>query len=320
MKVAVLKGGSSLEREVSLRSGGAGRGRARVARPRGGPARRRRRPGCAGCGASGPTSPSSPCTAPAARTAPCRSCSRSSASPTPGPGVAACVRCMDKVAAKHELRAAGHPDPRLGRLQRHRLPRARRRRHARGDRGAARLPAGGQAGEPGLLARGPSSPPARDEVPEALVAAFSYDDRVLLERYVEGRELAVSVLGRRAAAGRRGDPARGGPLQLRGPLRDRPHRVRLPGRARRRARPPRSQELATRDLRGARLQRLRPRRPDARRRRPPGARGQRDPGPHRHQPASRWRPRPPGSASRSSSAGSSTLALERTDAARATLP
>ena len=36
---------------------------------------------------------------------------------------------------------------------------------------------------------------ARGEVPEALVAAFSYDDRVLLERYVEGRELAVSVLG-----------------------------------------------------------------------------------------------------------------------------
>jgi D-alanine-D-alanine ligase len=35
----------------------------------------------------------------------------------------------------------------------------------------------------------------RDEVPEALVAAFSYDDRVLLERYVQGRELAVSVLG-----------------------------------------------------------------------------------------------------------------------------
>ena len=30
---------------------------------------------------------------------------------------------------------------------------------------------------------------------EALVAAFSYDDRVLLERYVKGRELAVSVLG-----------------------------------------------------------------------------------------------------------------------------
>ncbi len=34
----------------------------------------------------------------------------------------------------------------------------------------------------------------REEVPEALVAAFSYDDRVLLERHVEGRELAVSLL------------------------------------------------------------------------------------------------------------------------------
>ena len=33
------------------------------------------------------------------------------------------------------------------------------------------------------------------EVPQALVSAFSYDDRVLLERFVDGRELAVSVLG-----------------------------------------------------------------------------------------------------------------------------
>ena len=32
-------------------------------------------------------------------------------------------------------------------------------------------------------------------MPEALVSAFSYDDRVLLERFVDGRELAVSVLG-----------------------------------------------------------------------------------------------------------------------------
>ena len=32
------------------------------------------------------------------------------------------------------------------------------------------------------------------DVPAALVAAFSYDGRVLLERHVEGRDLAVSVL------------------------------------------------------------------------------------------------------------------------------
>ncbi len=38
----------------------------------------------------------------------------------------------------------------------------------------------------------------REDVPAALVAAFSYDDRVLLERYVDGRELAVSILGTEA--------------------------------------------------------------------------------------------------------------------------
>jgi D-alanine-D-alanine ligase len=32
-------------------------------------------------------------------------------------------------------------------------------------------------------------------VPAALLAAFSYDDRVLLERYAEGRELSLSILG-----------------------------------------------------------------------------------------------------------------------------
>ena len=36
---------------------------------------------------------------------------------------------------------------------------------------------------------------SRDEVPAALISAFSYDSRVLLERFIEGRELAVSVLG-----------------------------------------------------------------------------------------------------------------------------
>ena len=34
------------------------------------------------------------------------------------------------------------------------------------------------------------------DVPSALVAAFSYDTKVLLERYVDGRDLAVSVLER----------------------------------------------------------------------------------------------------------------------------
>ncbi len=47
---------------------------------------------------------------------------------------------------------------------------------------------------------------SRAEVPEALISAFSYDSRVLLERYVEGRELAVSVLGEQPLPASRRSP------------------------------------------------------------------------------------------------------------------
>ena len=39
-----------------------------------------------------------------------------------------------------------------------------------------------------------SSRPTPQELPRALMAAFSYDDQVVLERYVKGRDLAVSML------------------------------------------------------------------------------------------------------------------------------
>ena len=87
-----------------------------------------------------------------------------------------------------------------------RLPRARRRRRARGDRGQPRLPARGQAGAPAARRSGVRFAAGPDEVPAALVAAFSYDDRVLLERHRRGRELAVSLLNGDRAAGGRGDP------------------------------------------------------------------------------------------------------------------
>ncbi len=50
---------------------------------------------------------------------------------------------------------------------------------------------------------------AAGEVPQALVAAFSYDDRVLLERFVDGRELAVSVVGDEALPVVEAVPAQG---------------------------------------------------------------------------------------------------------------
>ena len=111
---------------------------------------------------------------------------------------------------------------------------------------------------------GSSSPRADADVPGALVAAFAYDTRILLERFVDGRELAVSADRRRAAAGDRDPrrPARRYDFEARyeigavefvcpAPLRGRDRRAR--GRA------------GGRDLDGARAQRLRPRRPDARR-------------------------------------------------------
>jgi len=114
--------------------------------------------------------------------------------PFTGPGVAACARCIDKVLAKHELRAGGVPTPdwfafnetafrelgaadALGDLeQRLGFPLV-----VKPSRGGSAL--------------GVKFAASWFEVPEALVSAFSYDDRVLLERFVEGRELAVSVLG-----------------------------------------------------------------------------------------------------------------------------
>jgi D-alanine-D-alanine ligase len=114
--------------------------------------------------------------------------------PYTGPGVAACARCMDKVLAKHELREAGIPTPdwfafnatafrELGAADT--LEQIEERL---GFPLVVKPAAQGSA----LGVRFASS---REEVPQALVSAFSYDDRVLLERYVRGRELAVGVLG-----------------------------------------------------------------------------------------------------------------------------
>lgn len=114
--------------------------------------------------------------------------------PFTGPGVAACGRCMDKVLAKHELRGAGVPTPDW---------------FAFNETAFRELGAADALGElearlgfplvvkpsRGGSALGVKFAASWFEVPEALVSAFSYDSRVLLERFAEGRELAVSVLG-----------------------------------------------------------------------------------------------------------------------------
>jgi D-alanine-D-alanine ligase len=114
--------------------------------------------------------------------------------PFTGPGAAACARCMDKVQAKDAIEEAGLPTPEWFAFN----------QTAFREFGAAdalgRLEE--TLGFPLVVkpSRGGSSlgikfAAAASEVPQALVSAFSYDDRVLIESFVDGRELAVSVLG-----------------------------------------------------------------------------------------------------------------------------
>ena len=120
--------------------------------------------------------------------------------PYTGSGVHACVRCSDKVLAKHALRDGGLPTPDwvvLGEIALHEL-------------GAGEALSGIEAllGFPLVVkpvsqgsSLGVKFARSAAELPTALVAALSYGPRVLLERYVEGRELAVSLL-----AGAGGEP------------------------------------------------------------------------------------------------------------------
>ena len=114
--------------------------------------------------------------------------------PYTGSGVSACERAWDKVVAKAVFAAEGIPTPAsyafsqaafrelgaadaLGEIER-RLGLPLVVKPARGGSALGiRL-----AHEPG-------------EVPAALMAALAYDDRLLMEHYVSGRELSVSVLG-----------------------------------------------------------------------------------------------------------------------------
>ena len=134
-----------------------------------------------------------------------------------------------------------------------------------------------------------------DEVAIALSMALAYDREAIVERLVDGRDLAVSLIevdgALVRAAGRRGAAQRAELLRLRGALharRDRLRRTRgpAPGRCRRGPAP------RGRGVRAARTARPGARRPDARRRRRAlAARGERGAGDDRHEPAAARRRR-----------------------------
>jgi D-alanine-D-alanine ligase len=113
--------------------------------------------------------------------------------PYTGSGPAACMRCTDKGLAKYLMREAGIPTPDFHAFKESAIK----------ELGvAAALPRIGQElGFPMVAkpnsqgsALGVKFAQSSEELPAAIVAALSYDRKVLLERYVKGRDLAVSVL------------------------------------------------------------------------------------------------------------------------------
>jgi D-alanine-D-alanine ligase len=191
-RVAVLKGGRSLERQVSLRSGARVQGALEhlghdVVAIDAGPALvdelSERRPEVAFVALHGRDGEDGTV----------QELLEVLGIPFTGSGVSACIRAADKVLAKHAMRDGGIPTPDF---------------YAFNDTafdglGAAQaLPAIEERLQFPIVVK-----PARQgsalgikfartaaDVPAALVAAFSYDRKVLLERYVHGRELAVSIL------------------------------------------------------------------------------------------------------------------------------
>jgi len=126
--------------------------------------------------------------------------------PYTGSGPAACMCCTDKVLAKQLMLAAGIPTPDFCFLRETSIK----------ELGAAAALGAieDRLGFPEVVkpavggsALGVKFARSGEQLPGALVGAFSYDRTVLIERYVRGRDLAVSILGPEPEGG-------GGPLAL----------------------------------------------------------------------------------------------------------
>jgi len=113
--------------------------------------------------------------------------------PYTGSGPAACMRATNKVLAKYLMLEAGIPTPAFHALREtsiKELGAAAAMASVQDDLGFPLVvkPASGGSALGVKFAR------SGEELPGALVGAFSYDRTVLIERYVKGRDLAVSVI------------------------------------------------------------------------------------------------------------------------------
>jgi D-alanine-D-alanine ligase len=113
--------------------------------------------------------------------------------PYTGSGPSACMRCADKVLSKHLMGEAGIP---TADFRAFREPSIKEL-----GAGAAVSDVGDWLGFPLVVkpasqgsALGVKFAENSEQLPAAIVGAFSYSRKILLERYVRGRDLAVSVL------------------------------------------------------------------------------------------------------------------------------
>jgi D-alanine-D-alanine ligase len=113
--------------------------------------------------------------------------------PYTGSGPSACMRCTDKALAKYLMREAGIPTPDFSAFKESAIK----------DLGvaAALEDVERRLGFPLVVkpssqgsALGVKFARSSDELPGAIVGALSYDRKVVIEHYVKGRDLAVSVL------------------------------------------------------------------------------------------------------------------------------
>jgi D-alanine-D-alanine ligase len=113
--------------------------------------------------------------------------------PYTGSGPAACMRCTDKALAKYLMREAGIPTPQFAAFKESAIK----------DLGIAAALGGMERSIGFPLVAKPASQGSAlgvkfarsaEELPGAIVGALSYDHKVVIERYIKGRDLAVSVL------------------------------------------------------------------------------------------------------------------------------
>lgn len=113
--------------------------------------------------------------------------------PYTGSGPSACMRCTDKVLAKQLMQEAGIPTPDFHFFRESSFKELGAAAALADVEGALGFPLVVKPARQGS-ALGVKFARTSEQLPGAIVGALSYDRKILIERYVKGRDLAVSVL------------------------------------------------------------------------------------------------------------------------------